>query len=97
ARILAANPPLTISAVTVHEASIVVARKAKQAGVRLLDDFLRDLAIEVSSVTFEDAIVARESYFRFGRGYHSAGLNFADCFAYALAKTRNEPLLFKGD
>ena len=97
AQILAANASLAISAVTLHEASIVMAGKAKQAGVRLLDDFLRDSAIEVSSVTMDDALAAREAYFRYGRGYHPAGLNFADCFSYALAKARNEPLLFKGD
>lgn len=97
AQILAANPPLAISAVTFHEASIVMAGKAKQAGVRLLDDFVHDLAIEVSGVAIEEAIAAREAYFNYGRGYHPAGLNLADCFAYALAKARDEPLLFKGD
>jgi ribonuclease VapC len=97
AQILAANSPLAISAVTLHEASVVMAGKAKQAGVQLFDDFLRDSAIEVSSVTTEDALAAREAYFRYGRGYHPAQLNLADCFAYALAKGRNEPLLFKGD
>jgi ribonuclease VapC len=97
ARILAANHPLVISAVTLQEASIVMAAKAKQAGVRLLDDFLQDARIEVSGVTRDDAVGAREAYFKFGRGYHRAGLNLADCFAYALAKTRDEPLLFKGN
>jgi ribonuclease VapC len=97
ARILAANRPLVISAVTLQEASIMMAAKAKQSGVRLLDDFLQDAGIEVSGVTRDDAIGAREAYFKFGRGYHRAGLNLADCFAYALAKTRDEPLLFKGD
>jgi ribonuclease VapC len=96
-QILAANPPLAVSAITFHEASIVMAGKAKQAGVRLLDDFLRNLRIEVYGVTIEDAITAREAYFKYGRGYHPAGLNLADCFAYALAKIRNEPLLFKGN
>jgi|SRR5580698_353412 ribonuclease VapC len=95
--ILAANPPLAISAATFHEASVVMAGKAKNAGVRLFDDFIRNLAIEVEPVRIEDAIAAREAYFKYGRGYHAAGLNLADCFAYALAKSRNEPLLFKGD
>lgn len=95
--ILAENPPLAISAVTFHEASVVMAGKAKKAGVRLFDDFLRNLALEVFPVKIEDAIAAREAYFKYGRGYHSAGLNFADCFTYALAKTRSESLLFKGD
>ena len=97
AEILAANPPLAISAVTFHETSVVMAGKAKKAGVRLFDDFIRDLAVEVSPVRIEDAIAAREAYFKYGKGYHAAGLNLADCFAYALAKTRSEPLLFKGD
>ncbi len=97
AEILAANPPWAISAVTFHETSVVMAGKAKKAGVRLFDDFILDLAIEVSPVRIEDAIAAREAYFKYGRGYHPAGLNLADCFAYALAQTRGEPLLFKGD
>jgi ribonuclease VapC len=83
--------------VTFHETSVVMAGKAKKAGVRLFDDFIRDLAVEVSPVRIEDALAAREAYFKYGKGYHAAGLNLADCFAYALAKTRNEPLLFKGD
>lgn len=47
--------------------------------------------------TIEAAHAAREAYFRFGRGYHRAGLNLDDCFVYALAKSRGAPLLFKGD
>jgi ribonuclease VapC len=43
------------------------------------------------------ARVARDAYRRFGRGNHPAGLNFGDCFAYALAKERDLPLLFKGE
>ena len=97
AQILAANSPLAISAVTLHEASIVMARKARQPGVRLLDDFLREAPIEICGVATEDALAAREAYFRYGRGYHPAALNLADCFPYALAKARNEPLLFKGE
>ncbi len=97
AQILAANPPLAISAITLHEASIVMAGKVRQTGVRLLDDFLRDMSIEVCGVAIEDAVAAREAYFRYGRGYHAAALNLADCFSYALAKARHEPLLFKGD
>jgi len=97
AQILAAGPPLVISAVTLHETSIVMASKAMRAGVQLLDDFLRDLAVETAAVTIEDAVAAREAYFQYGRGYHPAALNLADCFVYALAKSRGEPLLFKGN
>ena len=97
AHLLTATTSLAISAVTLHEASIVMAGKVGRNGVELLDDFLRELAIEIVGVAAEDAIAAREAYFKFGRGYHPAGLNLADCFVYALAKARNETLLFKGD
>jgi len=97
AQVLAANPPLAISAVTLHEASIVIAGKARQPGVRLFDEFLRNLAIEVCGVAVEDALAARNAYFEYGRGYHPAALNLVTCFSYALAKLRNEALLFKGD
>ena len=52
--------------------------------------------IIVKSVTEEQAHLARQAYFDFGKGRHPAGLNFGDCFAYALAKAMGEPLLFKG-
>jgi ribonuclease VapC len=54
--------------------------------------------IEVEPVTREQAEIARAAYRDFGKGSgHPAGLNFGDCFAYALAKSMGEPLLFKGD
>jgi ribonuclease VapC len=96
--LLSSETPLAISAVTLHEASIVVAAKKKQtSAARLVDELVLDLAIEVCAVTVDDAMAARDAYFRYGRNYHRAALNFGDCFAYALAKSRNEPLLFKGD
>jgi len=55
------------------------------------------MQIETVASTIDDALAAREAYFRYGKGYHPAGLNLADCFSYALAKTRNDTLLFKGD
>jgi ribonuclease VapC len=53
--------------------------------------------IGIEPVTEAQARIARQAYLDFGRGNHPAGLNFGDCFAYALAKTTGEPLLFKGD
>jgi len=97
-QILASDTIAVISAMTFYETSIVMAAKKRtQAAARLVDDFVRDLSIDVVAVTIDDAVAAREAYFRYGRGYHPARLNLADCFAYALAKMRNEPLLFKGD
>ena len=48
-------------------------------------------------MTEEQVLIARQAYLDFGRGNHPAGLNFGDCFAYALAKAAGAPLLFKGD
>ena len=93
-RITAANLALAISTMSVHEASIVAAGKKKDPlAVQLVDDLIRDLEIDVVPI---DHGSARAAYFRFGKGYHPAGLNLADCFPYALAKARNESLLFKG-
>jgi ribonuclease VapC len=96
--ICASVTPIAMSAMTYYESSIVIAAKKRaQGAARLVDDFVRDLDIDVVVATMEDTIAARDAYFRYGRGYHRAALNLADCFAYALAKSRNEPLLFKGD
>jgi ribonuclease VapC len=72
-------------------------KKGSPNAARFVDEFVRDLEIEIAAATIEDALAAREAYFRFGRGYHRAQLNLADCFSYALAKSRGAPLLFKGD
>ncbi len=53
--------------------------------------------MQVEAVTVAQAEIARQAYRDFGKGRHRAGLNFGDCFAYALAKEKDEPLLFKGD
>jgi ribonuclease VapC len=58
---------------------------------------LREWGLTVQPVTPSDARLALDAFARYGKGRHSAGLNFGDCFAYALAKERGEPLLFKGD
>ena len=70
--------------------------KNSQKGAEL-DPILRNFGIEIVQVTPEQAAVAREAYRKFGKGNHPAKLNLGDCFAYALAKARGEPLLFKGD
>ncbi len=62
-----------------------------------LDDFLLESDIELVPVTVEHAQAARRAWRRYGRGNHPAGLNFGDCFAYALAETTREPLLYKGE
>ena len=62
-----------------------------------LDAFLDGLDVVVIAVSLRQARIARDAYRQYGRGNHPAGLNFGDCFAYALAKERDLPLLFKGD
>jgi ribonuclease VapC len=58
--------------------------------------FLRRAEIVIEPVTIEQAHLARHAFLDFGKGRHPAGLNFGDCFAYALAKATGEPLLYKG-
>lgn len=86
-----------ISAVSYVEAAIVIDSSRDPVASRRFDDFFREAGITIESVTPRQAEVAREAYRDFGKGRHRAGLNFGDCFAYALAKEKGEALLFKGD
>ena len=79
------------------EAAIVTDGNRDPVASRKFDEFLHKAQIVIEPVTEEQARIAREAYRDFGKGSgHPAGLNFGDCFAYALAKAANEPLLFKG-
>ena len=89
--------PRRMSAVALLEATMVVEGRAGAAAGRQLDMFLDKAEIELAPVTPEHVEAARRAWRRFGKGNHRAALNFGDCFAYALAKTTGEPLLFKGD
>lgn len=86
-----------MSAGNLLEASIVVEGRVGSSGVEQLDALLERTAIEVAPVTVEQSHAARRAWSRYGRGNHPARLNFGDCFAYALAETTGEPLLFKGE
>jgi ribonuclease VapC len=90
-------PLRRISAVTYVETAIVVDARRDVVLSRRLDEFLRETEIKIEPVTSEQARLAREAYRDFGKGRHRAGLNLGDCFAYALAKEKGEPLLFKGN
>lgn len=79
------------------ESSIVIETRYGAEGLRDLDRLLARAAIELVPVDSEQAYVAREAFSRFGKGRHRAGLNFGDCFSYALAKVYEEPLLFQGE
>ena len=87
-----------ISAVNYVEAAVVMDSVRDPIVSRRFDDLIQRGQIAVESVTETQARIARQAYRDFGKGNgHPARLNFADCFAYALAKDFGEPLLFKGD
>ena len=86
-----------VSAATLLETAVVIeARKGEPAG-RELDLLLHKADVSIIPVDEEQVAVARRAYRRYGKGRHAAGLNFGDLFAYALARTSGEPLLFKGE
>lgn len=86
-----------VSAVNYVEAAAVIDGSRDPIASRRFDDFFREASFSIEAVTADQALIAREAYRDFGKGSgHPARLNFGDCFSYALAKTKNEPLLFKG-
>lgn len=86
------------SAATFLETAIVVDGSRDPILSRRLDDLMTAAEISIEPVTESQARIARQAYRDYGRGSgHPAGLDFGDCFAYALARERGEPLLFKGD
>ena len=86
-----------MSAATFVEVSIVVESRFGAEGLRDLDLFIERAGLEIAAVDAEQAHVARRAFSRFGKGRHQAGLNYGDCFAYALASVLGEPLLYKGE
>jgi ribonuclease VapC len=92
-----ADPRRLVSAATVVEMSMVILGRFGEAGEPLLDRFLRGIGAELVPVDDEQVGVARDAALRYGRGRHAAALNFGDCFSYALAVVRGEPLLFLGN
>jgi ribonuclease VapC len=91
-----AEDPL-VSAATLVEASIVMHAKTGAAGVRDLDQLLVRAGVRCIAVDDEQARLARDAFVRYGKGQSPAGLNFGDCFSYALARAAARPLLFKGN
>ena len=96
-RKLAQDPVRLISAANWLEMTIMIDDRFGEAGARDLKLLLIEAAVEIVPVTATQAELARAVYRRFGRGNHTAKLNYGDCFAYALAQETGEPLLFKGN
>jgi ribonuclease VapC len=87
-----------ISAANFLEAAIIIDGSRDPIASRRFDEFVREARLLIEPVTEAQARIAREAYRDFGRGSgHPAKLNFGDCFAYALAKDKGEPLLYKDD
>ncbi|TVQ29937.1 MAG: type II toxin-antitoxin system VapC family toxin [Geminicoccaceae bacterium] len=94
---LATNEPRLLSAANFVEAGIVLEARFGAAGGDWLRDFVAETGVDVIPVTVEQARAAVGAFRQYGKGRHPAALNFGDCFAYALAQTAGEALLFKRD
>jgi ribonuclease VapC len=79
------------------ETAMVLLKTLGPLAVSRLDGVIAEMEIEVVAFTYEQARIAAAAFQQFGKGRHRAALNFGDCFTYALAKERDEPVLFKGD
>lgn len=86
-----------ISPVNYLEVSLRIDRGETPELSAALDPLLESPGMRIATITPDQARLAREAYRRYGKGNHPARLNLGDCFPYALAMARGEPLLFKGD
>ena len=92
-----ADPIRLMSAASVLETSMVIENEQGEEGEREMDFLLLKIGVEIIAFNEEQLKVARYAFREYGKGRHAAGLNFGDCFSYALSRTSGEPLLFKGD
>jgi ribonuclease VapC len=97
AQLLQSAASLRMTAPTWVESMQVATARHGNIGREGLEELLSRLKVEIVAFDADLASLAYEAWLRFGKGRHPAGLNFGDCFSYALAKQRGEPLLFKGD
>ncbi|MFP6729289.1 MAG: type II toxin-antitoxin system VapC family toxin [Alphaproteobacteria bacterium] len=91
------DPTRLMSAASILEVSLVIENELGAAGEREVDILLHRAGIEIIAFNLEQLKLARHAFRKYGKGRHPAGLNFGDCFSYALSRTSGEPLLFKGD
>ena len=96
-RLIVDDPIRLISAATVLEATMAIETRLGDAGGREFDLWLVKIGAEIVPVDAQQVDAARRAWRRYGKGRHAASLNYGDCFSYALAMTRGEPLLFKGE
>jgi ribonuclease VapC len=85
-----------LSVASFVESLMIIESRYGADGVRDLDLFISKAQLELVAVDLEQAHLARQAFRQFGKGRHPAGLNFGDCFSYALARSRSDALLYKG-
>lgn len=90
-----ASDPL-LSMVSFVESAMVIFRRRGESGLAQLDELVHDGRLSCVPVDLGQAAAARDAWLRFGKGNAPARLNLGDCFSYALARTLDRPLLFKG-
>jgi ribonuclease VapC len=90
-------PVVRMSVASYTEAALFVERRADPVRREMFDSFFEDSGIVLEPVTVDQARLARQAFHAFGKSRHPAGLNYGDCFTYALAKAMREPLLYKGN
>lgn len=86
-----------ISAVTNYEIRTVAFSRGRERLVAEYESLFATAELMIAAFDEEQSLLAFEGFRRWGKGIHPAGLNFGDCAAYALAKSLDSPLLFKGD
>jgi len=91
------TPTVVMSVVAIVASTISLYGKRREPEAERLDDILATLRIDALGVDPNQGTLARQAFAQYGRRRHPAALNFGDCFTYALAKARNDSLLFKGD
>jgi ribonuclease VapC len=97
-RVLDGPELVRLSAASYLETSIVLDKRRDTVMSAKLDDLIESARITLEPVTVEQARIARRAYRDYGKGSgHPANLNFGDCFSYALARDKREPILYKGD
>ena len=97
AEMIEADDIRLVSAATLLEAALVIESRRGEAAGRELDLFMHRAHISIVPVDADQVEIARVAWRKYGKGRHTAGLNFGDCFSYALARVSGEPLLVKGN
>ena len=96
-RVLAETSDCHCSAVTFTECVMVLIGKRAATPLHAVEALFDDLKVRPAMLDLEQGRLASEAFVRFGKGRHLASLNLGDCFSYALAKSLNAPLLYKGN